>query len=286
MSQADWTPSPIAEREAALLRRRTRWSGLHVWVAGVSVCVAMGSFMWLTRLLGQAFNPGQLAAATTLTLVSAFVTVWAALRDNAVLQEAAAPDRLRREEFGKGEGWLLDLTILQGEAPTGKDHGMLWTESGKLCFSGDRTSFALGLEQLSGPIHSETPIRGLRHSARVPLVHRTNAGPLALSFDVVGGTTPETVRQLCLWAERAPRYEGQLPPTRLGPGAVSSVRLILGAAFATAYWLALLSLIALADGISAALAVLILGVILGMALRCGYLITRWRAWWDLRRVER
>ncbi len=246
--------------------------------------------MWLVdhRLATRLF---QTILALLVTVVSGVIAVWLAVRDNVLRRDAALPDQTRRQEFGAGEGWLVDLIVLQGAAPTGSDRGMLWIEGDRLLFAGDRTSFALAGNDVAGHIRTEEPIGGLRHALCVPLTHRTAAGPLALSFEVVGRDAEEKILvrdTVDRWAVRVPHLDGQRPPTRLGPGAPTRTRLFFRAAFVTAYSVGLVTF-----GIVSLFAGALWPVLAFLALTCmvwlpglRQLGTYWRAWRDLGRVDR
>ena len=286
MNGSDWTPSPITEREMSRLRWKLRWGSMNVvWAALSSVAAMVVTVIGFNLVLVNLFG-GLLAFVAALSFgVLVFVF---AIHDNARLVETKAPDEAKRTEFGAGEGWLVDLIVLQGAAPTGKDRGMLWIEGGRLCFSGDRTSFALAPGGVMGSCRREHAVGGLRYRTRLSLDHPHG---LALSFDVEGdvlGSHSADARQaIDTWIETESTQENQFPPTRVGPGAPSRQTLFVGATLTTAYWAGLLALAnaSLLDWGAAGI-VLVLGGFLGWLLGCWPVGLRWRALRDRLRVER
>ncbi len=285
MKEADWTPSPHAERETDSLRRRSRLEGrLSVWIAGVTSVTAVASGCMVADLVGRGkfIDAGN---AAVVFLISAGLTFWLAARDNDLLVRVAAPDRAKREEFGSGSGWIVDLMVLQGDAPTGADRGMLWIEGGRLLFSGDRTSFALSADQVAASCRSVLAISGLRHPMRVPLQHRTPAGQLALSLQT-GENSAEVRWAIDGWAASG-STDGQFPPLRIGPGVAPTSRLLLGAVLASAFCVAAATFVGASFlvGMGEGLFSVFLMMFLGGILRLLPLATRWRAWRDRRRLE-
>lgn len=282
MSEGRWTPSPHVERENAELRRRARGEGRYgVWVAGLSGVVAVFSTVYLVGGITVA-SPSAMALAALSAVGSGWLTFWLTRRDAELLRRTAEADEMRRGDLGRSVGWLVDLIVVQGDAPTGTDRGMLWIDEGRLCFSGDRTSFALSPNQIAGRCRSVIPISGLRHAVRLPLRHPG----LALSIDPGSIPINDLRREIDAWAATAPSTVGQLPPTRLGPGAPSPARLQFRALFSTTYWSValLLTLANLPQEGAAAGPLALLLLVVGMILRCGYPGTRWRAWHDRRRL--
>ena len=175
MKPTEWTPHPVSEREMARVRRRWRFGEFNVVGAALSAIAASASFaVGSDRFAGNYFVGILLFGLATALglLVVAF-----ARRDNARLNAVNAPDRARWEEFGSHEGWLVDLIVLQGDAPTGRDRGILWIEGSRLNFAGDRCSFSLLPGDIAGACRSERSIRGLRLGTRIALRHETASGP-------------------------------------------------------------------------------------------------------------
>lgn len=138
-----------------------------------------------------------------------------------------------RDEFGVGPSWTVDLMIRQGEAPTGRDQGLMWVEGGRVLFSGKRTSFALAPEQAAGPIRHEIAVRDLRFRLNLDLKAETESGTLSLSFWPladgirIAETDANAMRYAfnsiltsTRWTE-SPLVTGQWPPLDIGPGALS-----------------------------------------------------------------
>lgn len=285
MNEADWMPSPHVEREQASLLRRRRWEGpFSVWIAGVTSITAVGSGCATVDFFGR----GQLVEAAfgaTILLASIAATLGLAARDNDLHSRIKAHDRTKREEFGSGAGWIVNLLVRQGDAPTGADRGMLWLEGGRLLFSGDRTSFALSSDQIAGPCRVQKPVAGLRHAIQVPLTPRTMAGPLSLSLDA--GADEDAVRRAVdRWAQEK-TAGGQLPPTRIGPGAPSPRRLLRGALGSSAYGMASLAAVVFvfAHVPALGLAIALLALYLGWRLDSLVVPLRWRAFRDRSRLN-
>lgn len=252
-------------------------------MAGLSGTVAVASGAFLIGGLGELPSWRSATVEAACLAASSWLTFWLARRDADLLSRTDEADDARRGELGRNVGWLVDVLILQGDAPTGADRGMLWIDDGRLCFSGDRTSFALSPDQVAGRCRTTTPIVGLRHEVRLPLCHPT----LTLSIGLERTSIAEFRRQIHLWTTSASPSEGQLPPTSLGPGAASPGRLLLGAVFSTVYWVAVLSMVFVSSQIEGSydlLPFILAFAVLGAFLRCWYPVTRWRAWRDRRRL--
>lgn len=137
-----------------------------------------------------------------------------------------------RDEFGAGPAWTVDLIIRQGEAPTGRDQGLMWVEGGRILFSGKRTSFAISPAQADGPVRHEPAVRGLRLRLNLDLAAQTEVGPVSLSFwPIAEGVQRReedassmryafnTVIEGTRW-QPAKAVEGQWPPFDIGPEAL------------------------------------------------------------------
>ena len=290
MSHADWTPSPVVEREAALVRRRWRLGEFNVVGAALSTIAAFASFTVGIDRYAESPLLGVLlfGLATLLGLLVVVFVRW----DNARLDAVTAPDRARWEEFGSREGWLVELIVLQGDAPTGRDRGILWIEGARLNFAGDRCSFSLAPGDLAGACRSERSIQGLRLGMRIPLRHETGGGRLALSMKAQGRRLEGAIglrRDVDAFARRETLGLGQLPPTALGPGASSKLALFVGASGMTGFVLfsgvfTVLAAITARDALSA---LIVLSIVLcGVWNVGGWTVpARWRAWRDRRRLR-
>ena len=205
-----------------------------------------------------------------------------AIREAAWLRDAATMD-----EFGRRDGWLVDLMVRRGEAPTGSDRGMLWIEDGRLYFAGRRTSFGLSADQAAGFCRQGLSIPGLRHELDLRLVA---PGPLSITFEPVSGakwqksrrTAHELREAINRWAGQGGVEGGQLPPLAIGPGAPSANALLLRALAPLLYWPA--TLLAFASPFPFPI------VLAALATAC-FLPSVWvptarlRAWHDRRRLS-
>ena len=291
MSHADWTPSPVVEREAALVRRRWRFGELNVLGAGLATFGAMASLIGGLKALARLDFAG--LAFVALAFALGALVLFLHRRDNARLEAVREPDRVRRTEFGSNDGWLVDLLVLQGDAPTGRDRGILWIEGDRLHFAGDRTSFSLAPADIAGPCRKESPIRGLRLGSKLPLRHETAGGRIALSIEVQNALTDRLNgldHAVDTFARRKTVGSGQLPPTTLGPGASSKLALFVWASSLTGIVLfsAGFCILAAFAAPNALNALIVLSLVF-----CGIWSTgawtisaRWRAWRDRRRLER
>jgi len=123
--------------------------------------------------------------------------------------------------------------VRQGEAPTGRDQGLLWIEGGRIVFSGFHTSFALAPDQIATLVRHDAAVPGLRLRLGLTLRRETPVGPLALSFWPVAdgwkraeddaATLRYTLNTVIENGRRSPDPDlaGQWPPIDLGPGARS-----------------------------------------------------------------
>jgi len=282
-SQADWTPSIVTEREVEYRRKKVVH---HDWVAltvGASVISALAIFgIWASIQL--------LAAWSVIPIILLIIGLSYAARNidrrrERLQKEAADADRILQDEFGSGEGWLVDLKIIQGAAPTGEDRGMLWFEDGRMVFSGHRTSFALSSSQADDRCRFENKVPGLRHSWALKLKLRTEAGPVFLSFEPPANQHDVVPGAINHWVESTPVADGQFPPTKLGPGAPTLGHLLMKAVVSTAYWLGLLYLAFLPATWNAFAIIFALGAVVALYLRLWFPFTRWRAWASMRRVK-
>ena len=203
------------------------------------------------------------------------------------------------EAFGAGPVWRVDLMVRQGEAPTGCDRGLLWVESGRIAFTGLRTSFVLAPSQARDGVRHAARLDGQRLRLNLELARETRGGLLSLSFWPLAenlrraesdaadlrAALDRTLKGLPTDPTEA---SGQWPPVALGPGARTPRALfvraalphvaatltagaVAGIAFDVAPWLGSLTLAGLAGGANAI-------VHAGNA-------PRWQAWRDARRVR-
>lgn len=292
MNVARWTPSPLAEREAAEAARTAARAERRtiLAVAGLALSCplgialtqisALGVFGWLAPI-------GLIAAAVA--ALDRTVDRRRETQGDLWRQDAATID-----ELGAREGWLVELIVHAGDAPLGADRGMLWIEDGRLYFAGRRTSFGLTPDQT---LFCEIvrPVPGLRHPIRLPLRATTPAGPAAISLRVVRPAKwqlrthdDEIVRTLDRWRSPSGVTGGQFPPLDLDASAPSLGRIGFGIAAGVAYWTALCAVVAgflLGDLPFMTLALGLAGVYYSEA-RMVSLRVAWRALGDRRKLER
>lgn len=204
--------------------------------------------------------------------------------------------RALRDEFGVGPVWTVDLMVRQGEAPTGRDQGLLWVEDERIVFSGLRTSFSLAPSQAAGPVHHLPQMSGLRHRLNLTLARETDAGPLSLSFWPLASGLQRSendaadlrfaLNTVAGRRDHALETTGQWPPTARGPGAPTSRDLLLRA-MATPFVGAILGLVGFGMLLpnAAAATVVFLVFAVGLNLACfGESRPRWQAYRDARRL--
>ncbi len=291
---AKWTLHPTSERELVEESRKRTAARRWAWTLGLT---SLG-FCPLTCLgLGGAFTDrgGLWLLIPTAALVG---TAFAYLRHSA---GQARRDESRRaaldEEYAPVGGWIVDLAVYQGAAPTGRDRGAVWFEDDRLLFSGRRTSFALARGEafqvaLQGWLDPD-----LGSNLHLVLQTRTEAGSVALGFSVVPKTfIPSSQGEAALhgalkgWLANASPSEGGLPPLAVGPGAPSPERLLRAALGVTAFWAAFAGLglwFGVVSGAPAACVAMIVAIMLLMVWS-GLWVPRlrWRAYRDRRRLER
>jgi len=281
---------PTVEREQTIEARRTRRAG---WFARLALLVTVATFplsciglcvgsFWIFLALGFGVGGILLSVRAFERLDQARTAVW--MRDAGMV-----------DEFGSGVGWLVDLIVHQGDAPTGTDRGMLWVEDDRLIFAGRRTSFALAASEVLGRCHRTPPVPSLRLVLSLFLRTQTPAGRLGVSFVPLerakwqsGVTVNDVQEAVTRWLHNGVPGESDLPPLTPGPDAPTSDRLLLRAALVGTYWTALiagLSGLLLWSEPIIALAVAMVGLLIGLS---GPILhsprALFRAWWDRRRI--
>ena len=286
MSHADWTPSPLVEGEAKLLRKQVkRHDRIALTLGAAGIVGVTGAGIALAIL----YLPGAVAAVLGIALVlGAF---WAAYRFDGVRASLIAAseeaDEILQREFGTGEGWFVDLFVHEGEAPTGVDRGMLWIEDGRLVFAGHRTSFSLSTGQALG-VRRQIPVRDVRYEIRVDLSSGQAVSfgcRQGRSYGTAKGATQGLLLVVRMWARRPAVGGGQLPPSSLGPGAPSHVRLLGRAVGSTAFYTVMLWLVALALPSGLYLYLAFAFYTAGSGWNLWHPFALWRAWWARRRLR-
>ena len=238
-------------------------------------------------------------ALPTASVVAAFATFGLMGRREDDRRGAAREEVLAlREAFGAGPVWTVDLLIRQGDAPTGRDQGLLWVEGGRIVYAGLRTSFALMPSQLAGPVHHEAAVSGIRLRLNLRLRRETPAGGLSLSFWPLseGQRRRENDAADLRFAlntvledhVETPFAEGQWPPVALGCDAPPARVLLRGAVGRVLAWVAFS---AVAGLVIAGLNVWAgLGFFLLIAVGSNWAFgfenrPRWKAWRDRKRLD-
>jgi hypothetical protein len=213
-------------------------------------------------------------------------------------------DGLRRREAFRLEhesiaGWLVDLVVLQGAAPTGRDVGLVWFDDDRLYFVGSRTSFGLARGQVRNVSYDDWVTNDLQPPLTVILDAVTPAGRLGLGFDVLpqppndfrasrtGRALHESIRG---WMAASQSEDGQLPPLSVGPEAPTRIALFRGAVQTTGVWVVIAALVLWTAAatfwwLAPVWAIVAMLVIIPWG---GIWIprVRWRAWRDRRRLDR
>ena len=285
---AEWTLNPITERELAGVRRRQTVCRVIGWALGITT---FGLFPLTLALLSlnASYQWTGLLFLTAIVLLS----VEAFRRSAKIERGVRAAFLALREASTAIDGTAVDLTILQGETPTGRARGVLWFEEGRMYFVGDRTSFGLVPSQVEGSL---TP--WISKSSTLPLKIRTVAGRVALAIEPLADASRlENPRQvqatlndaIFRWLRDDVPGEGQLPPLALGPDVASTTALLWGALLTGAFWTTMLVLAIGAARTSPYLvfAFVPFGAILGLTIPGLYAPRRrWRSLRDRRRLER
>jgi hypothetical protein len=161
----------------------------------------------------------------------------------------------RREDFRSEHegvaGWLVDLVVLQGAAPTGRDVGVVWFDDDRLYFLGNRTSFGLARGQVVTVRNEDWLPNDLHPPLTIVLDCDTPAGNLAVGLEVLpqtrnfranrtGAALSEAIRG---WLAASHSDVGQLPPLGIGPDAPTPFSLLKGAIQTTALWSAVLAIV-------------------------------------------
>ena len=320
-NEADWMPSSIVEREAEWRKLDlARHDRLALTLGPLLSVAAFAAGTFLTYWL---FGTLASVAVGIPLFFAPFLVAYRVDQRRARLEaEAIAAEEILKDEFGAGEGWFVDLLVHQNTAPTGVDTGMIWFEEGRLLFSGHRTSFAISPDQVRGSCETVDRIAGLRHSILLPLKTDVGAPELSISLgprsksdldkhrleraidewatsatrpkrrltrNPTNADPPASTRTLRV-VEEPPVDEaierGQLPPTKIGPGAPTPAQLLRRATLSTVYWLFLSWATLQTPTDRGKLLMVFLGVVVGTILRCWYPGTRWQAWKDSRSLPR
>jgi len=189
-------------------------SGLLLLTVVVAAIAAPFGYAWLAFCISFVFGAGGLIARH---------------RDDE-WREFSEEILAMSDEFGVGPSWTVDVMIRQGEAPTGRDQGLMWVEGGRVLFSGRCTSFAISPDQAASPIRHEYAVRGLRLRLNLELKAETEAGKVTLSFWPLAdgfrraeedAASMRYAFNSILVGPGRPSTIGQWPPLEVGPGALT-----------------------------------------------------------------
>ncbi len=292
--QGDWRLNPVTERELAQDRRQERKRRRNLWalvLASIGLCpfACFGTCM----SLGAGSDAWGFVLASALS-IGAFVAIVMRYTHLAALGRAR---RLAlRQEFGGVAGWLVELTVHQGEAVSGRDVGIAWFEGDRMYFTGSRTSFGLGPADVRGGALDASSTIEIGPHLMLPLRKETIVGPLSLGFrfmpsepENAGLTSNETGFREALrgWSTAGGNTQGQLPPLAPGPDLASVWALQARAVLASATVPGALVLLTLFGFSSGSFVAVLFGLGLVLALwtparsprRC------WRAIHDRLRLE-
>lgn len=290
---ADWQLSPLKERELAEDRRQERgrrWNVALLVVAVIGVC-PMGC---LGACLSGATAGGGWAAGIS---IGSVVLLVAAIVRYANGSEIARRRRLvRRQEFGEVAGWIVEMTIHQGEALSGRDVGVVWFEEDRLYFTGVRTSFGLGPGDVAARIAGRHEVLDTGSHLTLPLDAPSSVGTVAIGLRFISpepesytvATSETAFRQaLRAWITSG-KTRGQLPPLAMGPDMPSVMALQRRAALASAVGPGFVLLLVLSSTFKGFMpALVVLALVLLVALWPPALLPRrcWRAVNDRRRLD-
>jgi len=249
---AEWRLNPIAEREIQASRRFDRRRRANRWLLGLS-----GALVCPFACLGGCLSIGGAESSWIAALVFGSVGLLVVALARVSIDKGRQGERLDalRKEFGDVKGWLVEMSVRQGEALSGRDVGIVWFEDERLYFMGARTSFGLGRDDTQGRLASAHDVLEDRPHAVLPLQAKTLAGPVSVEL-VFLHTVPEHGQRLAddlefkhalkIWFSEAMPERGQLPPLTLGPDLPSVSALRRRALAAVAIWPTLLVLALLA----------------------------------------
>ena len=229
--------------------RVATWNRVNSWPTRVSRAVGKKSplpifvvaiifFMFVSR------SPGDKATVIFLAAVFAML-FYEMMRTNL---RSASWDRPRRAvPWDPVEDGLLqfdvEMDIVQGDAITGSDTGMLWVEGGALCFAGSATSFAIKRDLIDWESQTlrRDPVRPFYRSVVVPLKPFNGVDQWRVQFDVPVKIDQPGSHQLQHELERFSEATDsgqleQLPPLDIGPAAFTDKELSRLAAIHAFRW--------------------------------------------------
>lgn len=292
---AEWRLSLNSERESAGYRRAVKSRRASGWFLGLVVLSSCPATL-AQVVVEEVDNTG-----FVLGLFFVLFVLGATAHGQTGLRVAA---RQRRREAFRSEhegvaGWSVDLVVLQGAAPTGKDTGVVWFDDDRLYFLGTRTSFGLARGQVTNSKFDDWLPNELHPPLTLTLSSKTPAGTLSVGFNVLpqsprefrasrtGRALSEAVRG---WMAASSGDEGQLPPLAVGPEAPTRLTLLREALHTTAVW-GIVAAVVLWWSISTDWWLAPIWAVLAMLLLIPWGAVwiprlRWQAWRDRRRLDR
>jgi len=289
---ADWTLSPALESRAKASAKAEPYKKRSRRLFLLSIFALVGSC---------GFGLSELDLAVEVSLALAFYTFLAGIyfmrlggKRELLLQQR---DRELLVEYSSVRGWLVDLFVLQGNTPTGRDRGVLWFEEDRLYFVGDRTSFGVSRGQIAAMQADGFRVSDLRPEFVLELSVDTPLGKTGFGFDQIlsigsnlsNSSSNDLAQVLRGWMRSTGNEEGQLPPFALGPGIPSLNLLFLRAVGNTIVWATLIITMAAAGfwlGWGAALVSIAIGVFpLTTWSDLWFPRLRWQAWRDRKRLD-
>lgn len=290
--RAEWRLNPVTERTLAEGRQRERRRRRNV---GLLTAAALG--LCPLSCLGTCLplNAGpQALFFGPLALLSVVLLVVVVVRHSKENNAESADLLALRDEFSGVGGWLVEMSVYQGEALSGRDIGVVWFQEERLYFTGARTSFGLGTNDLRGTTpNGNVKLDGISNLL-LPLDASGSMGA-AIGLKFVGperefnpamaeGSYRNALRG---WLASGAKTSGQLPPFSLGPELPTTRSLRIRAVFATAAWpfLGLLALVAAGWGGAALASFLVLGLAIVVQSSVWRPRQCWRALRDRQRLE-
>lgn len=294
--RADWRLNPVAERELAEDRRRARrrrWNAVFLTLASLGLCplACLGSCYGLSQ-------GGGVYLFVAFASVGAVVVALVRYANDA--RRTGERRAALKGEFGGVPGWLVEITVFQGEAVSGQDVGTVWFEDDRLYFTGLRTSFGLGPGDAKGRVADGRDVLEPGVDLILPLRVVSPIGPVKLGLRFAAPELASTALASSEWAFRKALREwiadgeghGPGPPLAPGPDLPPEGSLQRRALLATAAWPALLVLVGAivgAAGFPEGVPIALLGGLVGtgaiLATHFGSPRRHWRALDDRRRLE-
>lgn len=287
---ATWQIVPHEERRVVAERRRWRHrrQALTGWVLALLV-------------LGPLVALGAINGALSFPVVSLFIVSFVAFglfahrRSRWAINEGADYRRALAKEHGAVDGWTVEITIFQGAAPTGYDHGVVWVQDGQLFFVGARTSFGLFASEVTPNAKARFAAEREADSLELPLCASTPAGSVTLDLRPLAQDRAGVARlgwAVRAWLAQGTKGHGQLPPLALGPESPTPSDLLSQAVGVSMLWAVGLPFVLGLAALCAAtwwsipiVVPLLIWVLCFLWRSFGTPASHWRSWRDRRRLR-